>query len=64
MISKRQKEAVLLAGQGYKNREIAIFMHITEYAVVQYMDRAFKNLNVHTREEAYQKVKENEDAWR
>lgn len=54
----RQREAVHLAGLGLMNREIAIQMEITEYAVVQYLVRAYKILGVHTRLIAFQKLQE------
>ena len=58
----RQREAVILAGTGRKNREIAVIMKITEYTVIQYLDRAYKRLDVHTRREAFTKLQELEHA--
>lgn len=54
----RQREVIILAGAGRKNREIAVLMDISERTVIQYMDRAFKTLDVHSRKEAFRKLQQ------
>lgn len=56
--TRRQCEAVRLAGQHLRNREIAIQMQITERTVEKYLMMAYCKLDVWDRLEAAAKLQE------
>jgi len=49
LLTKREKEVVALAGKGYKNKEIAKKLYISEPTVKTHLHRIFQKLNVRNR---------------
>lgn len=48
-ITRREREALTLAGAGLSNREVAEAMHLREGTVKQYLYRAFDKVGVDSR---------------
>ena len=51
MMSGREKEIIALVGQGFRNKEIAGRLNISEPTVKTHLGRIFQKLNVRTRSE-------------
>lgn len=51
MMSGREKEIIALVGQGFRNKEIAGKLNISEPTVKTHLGRIFQKLNVRTRSE-------------
>lgn len=56
LLSDREKEILLLVKEGFKNREIAIMLYITEVTVKKAMSNILKKLKAKNRLEALKKA--------
>ena len=60
-LSGREKEVVALIGEGFRNKEIAYKLHISEPTVKTHLNRIFQKLNVRTRGELISYAIKNSD---
>lgn len=60
-LSGREKEVVALIGKGFRNKEIAQKLHISEPTVKTHLNRIFQKLNVRTRSELISYAVKNSD---
>lgn len=61
MMSGREKEVIALVGQGFRNKEIAGRLNISEPTVKAHLSRIFQKLNVRTRSELVSYAIKNND---
>jgi len=50
-LTNREKEVAFLAALGYRNKDIAPLLYITEHTVIDYLYRTFGKLDIHSRSE-------------
>lgn len=60
-LSGREKEIIALIGEGFRNKEIAYKLHISEPTVKTHLNRIFQKLNVRTRGELISYAIKNSD---
>ncbi len=60
-LSGREKEIIALIGEGFRNKEIAFKLHISEPTVKSHLNRIFQKLNVRTRGELISYAIKNSD---
>lgn len=60
-LSGREKEVIALIGEGFRNKEIAYKLHISEPTVKTHLNRIFQKLNVRTRGELISYAIKNSD---
>ncbi|MBE9536617.1 MAG: response regulator transcription factor [Proteobacteria bacterium] len=63
MLTKREKEIVALVGKGFKNKEIAQKLYISEPTVKTHLHRVFQKLNVRNRPQLITYVLNNHDIY-
>lgn len=59
-ISQREHEILELIGQGYKNREIAARLHLSEQTVKVHLSRMFKKFNITSRSQLITLIMKNQ----
>lgn len=61
-LTNREKEVAFLAALGYRNKDIAPLLYITERTVIDHLYHAFSKLDIHSRIELFAYFASNPDS--